>query len=784
MISELFGLLADIDVGNINGKFNISLNKRRIKSISAFSSNSIFYFPVVVSDQCTLEEVTMMSRALEKQYASFVIACISLMPFHRIRSDDQASVESYLQQFHQNMGINTGSGFEKAIHVLDAMTESVIIDDDARNFFAHLWEESKKSNTNPVIHLRENYESLQKMFNEEALDDYTRILVDRANRINEEMSTWGFIGSTPPDDFIGALDEGFLFNRNKKPKPSKEDYDELYKETVELIELKEKSQRGGFADSYVNAPYLERRIRRLIDSSRNENEIKKVIALFDRFDKIRYNEIKRYDQNNKTAKEITAEHRNGLNAYADKRRKELNLSESVDQTTELKLTEGEKALNENIVDSVIVTTAAQLDDIKDDKIKTCPNLTSLRTLEQKLKTLKIKYTRALARYKREYEKAKNKKPIKFAGVSVTFIRSRIDGPKSYMKAYTTHVAIINKKLALIEKRKMELRGKSTKKLSETAEDAIWTEFDYYAIDHLNEMLEREYNTPDSEIFTINEAPIDVDVYHPSAPVGVDVYYNATFKDNPPEGHFHGPNGNVVAGRMDGKNNVELSMLGKNEKVFTDMEMKKANDMIPTFAKASIGFIVDNTESVVMRDILVGVKTYVHRAPTGELVNDLYTSIMSKRKFLKFVKFISGEEKSLSDLLFGIKQLRADALGGQKSGTKWKAAFQRRKRWQKMSIPYLMKEYTPNGTVIITMNEVDYIRDNYGIDIMTSGHVKMLMDENFLLGFVILDQSNEIAYVMYDGQNFQFQEYSYNQLEREQQTTDRMMRELYRSFGRA
>ena len=63
------------------------------------------------------------------------------------------------------------------------------------------------------------------------------------------------------------------------------------------------------------------------------------------------------------------------------------------------------------------------------------------------------------------------------------------------------------------------------------------------------------------------------------------------------------------------------------------------------------------------------------------------------------------------------------------------------------------------------------------------HISMLMDAGFLLGFVVLDQANEMAYITYDGHGGEFQQYTYAMLEREQQTTDRMMRELYRSMAR-
>ena len=95
----------------------------------------------------------------------------------------------------------------------------------------------------------------------------------------------------------------------------------------------------------------------------------------------------------------------------------------------------------------------------------------------------------------------------------------------------------------------------------------------------------------------------------------------------------------------------------------------------------------------------------------------------------------------------------------------------------------MKEYTPNGTLVMTKNEADYIKGEYGVDIMDPAHIKMVMDEQFLLGFIVVDQSEEIVYVTYDGHGYGFQTYTYASLEREQNASDRQIRELYRSLSR-
>lgn len=426
-IRELLTFFSNIDTNTLRG--NINLGNKNIRSISSYSSNAIYYFPTIVSDQCTAEEVTMISKALEKQYASFVVTCIGLIPFHRISSNAQGSVDEYLKIFHQNIGIDSGINVNL---IESAMFKSI---EDG-------YQTSMYNNLHEVITLSENYQPVNEKFERDHLDKYSR----------------------------------FCYNR-----------------------------RNASGD-----PTLDEAVSVTVDSD---------------------------FQNSRPGNNITG----------------------------------------------------------------------------------------------------NTRPA---------------------------------------------------------------------------------------------------------------FYEA----------------------FDAKS------------VFTNSDMNKANDAIPTITKVNIGFIVDETNEVIQRDVLVGIKTFVHRISTSELVTNLYNTIINKRKFLKFIKYISGEEKSLSDLLFGINELKADARDTKSTKSSWFQALKRRKRWSKMTIPFLMKSYTPNGTVVMTMNEVEYIKNQYGIDLMKDDHIKMIMDANFLLGFVILDQSNEIAYISYDAHNYEPQEYHYNALEREMNTNDRMMRELYRSFS--
>ena len=714
MFSELAGLLASLDIskgsaGNSakSKARNILMraNKQKIGSISAYSSNSIFYFPTIVSDQMMPSEQAMIIRMIEKNYASFVVACVSLLPVHHISADDSAAITNYLQIFHQNMGMKSvdpnvmAKVFGYASKTLQESTG--VSEDDFKafqDFLYECWQKSKETNQDYIKIVSETV-SINDMFTKDPIDPRTKLLQEQFNRQNAELEEWGFLGEATADMFDDDMEL------------TDDDYDDLDEEDP---------------DDEDEDPELNNMIDKML----------------------------------------------GENA----------------------------SMNEGNVHQSINSIKFSIESVSENKILSCQSLTKLNAMEGKLNKLKGKYAKYLNRYKAKVKENAEEGTKK--SLAIRFNNAVISNPKAFMQQYGEYIKIINKRLKMIEKRRQILRDR--KGLSESAEVnplTDLTQMDFDAIDYCIRSIDECITAKDKDIFILTEAK-DEDNY-----TRIKVSEKESLESDREKLADARDLINTYQSDADSykekiqKQDAELktikdakaksariipktprdSLAPFERSVFTDMDMKKANDAIPMFAKATISFVIDDTGEVMNRDILIGIKAYLHLAPAAELVTDIYNCIINKRKFLRFVKFITGEERSLSDLLFGINELKTDALSNKSESGRWRSAFRSRRRWSKISIPKLMKEYTPNGTLVITMNEVNYLKDQYGIDIMRPDHVKMLMDADFLLGFVVIDQSNEMVYVTYDGHGYGFQQYTYNMLEREAQVSQREMMQLYRAF---
>lgn len=777
MITEIFSLLSSLDItknNKLDKKFDFNLSRNRIRSISAYSSNSIFYFPTIVIDQATPDEIAMVSRMLEKSYASFVITCISLMPFHRIHADDQGSIEEYLSQFHQNLGISGGSSVAmgKVLGLVNTLEESSSWVDPSdpdvqatQKFLMECWERSRKNCTDFVKTVSETV-SLNDMFQAAPVDPVTKVMQEQYMKTREELDTWGFLGEATGDEFdddniLDMSDEDIMaqiFDRPVYHDGMEEDEDDgledEYPEIDDMLESANTLNEGNVKAAIDSIMFsLQSVSENKILSCSNLTKLRSLEAKLNKL-KSKYakylNRYKRkYKENQKTGSKSKLQIRfNGstisnpkafMQQYGgyikiinkrlkliEKRREELRKRKGGSASTEPKAVAKEKTSEKDAALKEAAAAMTTLTDLDMQNIDAC-----LEAADKMLQAPDSEIFSYIdeASDAEDWENFDNERRMKALGSRINSINAQRRAEEDLYKASMA------RKDAQRETDRAKYEAEKSKDARRIAE------------------LEKKVGEKD---------PRD-----PEA--GAEYDRNARRSQV-----------NMVRAAI---RNDYTGHKTFDREIFTDMEMKKANEAVPTFARANIGFIVDETEQVITRSVLVGIKVYIHKIAAMDLVNDIYNCIINKRKFLKFVKFISGEEKSLADLLFSFKEMRLDALNTRSSTKRWASAFRQRKRLSKMSVPYLMKEYTPNGSVVLTMDAVQYIKDEYGIDIMTPDHVKMLMDASFLLGFVILDQANEIVYVTYDGHGGNFQQYTYDMLVREQELSNKTMRELYRTLAR-
>lgn len=199
----------------------------------------------------------------------------------------------------------------------------------------------------------------------------------------------------------------------------------------------------------------------------------------------------------------------------------------------------------------------------------------------------------------------------------------------------------------------------------------------------------------------------------------------------------------------------------------DQDVTKINTMKPLLMNAQMGYVEKNNSGeaigIQKMNYVVGVKTFV-RLIDPKLMPEVVKFPDKNNMLLKKAKYRAGELKYWKDFKFDIKgkkqaaydigmtpekkwyhrlyqmaHLRDDALapmvaaGGLKGLTK---------RWNTAKTGMI-----PNCSIVITQEDVNYIKSETGKDLMKPGTAASLCKEMFLISFVVIDIDQEAVKIL-------------------------------------
>lgn len=206
------------------------------------------------------------------------------------------------------------------------------------------------------------------------------------------------------------------------------------------------------------------------------------------------------------------------------------------------------------------------------------------------------------------------------------------------------------------------------------------------------------------------------------------------------------------------------------------EVKKANEMQPTFIVLHLVKKVKNGENVTY-DLTIGIKCTLHLVKSAEYISNLTDACEYKGTLFRFIKWTSGEIGFIRDFVLRMDLFEKETKNRVMSNSKWWEALKKRARAAKLS-KVSADRLLPNATFVFSKAEADAIKANFGYDLLNPSVAVSLMKEYFLLGYIVVDSSDETVRVMYDGQkNFQF--YTFTALERENNNQERAFKQMLR-----
>lgn len=226
-----------------------------------------------------------------------------------------------------------------------------------------------------------------------------------------------------------------------------------------------------------------------------------------------------------------------------------------------------------------------------------------------------------------------------------------------------------------------------------------------------------------------------------------------------------------------KREFNASNMGNTSVRMSDSECKKANELVPTTLAVSLN-VKEHGNFGGTINFVLGIKTILHPVTSDEMIRNLVLGCKDSSKFFKFIKWTTGEIKFFKDFILNISNIRTDVLSTMsKKESGWWTSLKRRRQISDLKRRF-GQGLMPNAAITLTMDEVQLIRSNYGYDLTDVKLVSKIMRDYFLLSFVIVDPSQELAMFLFDGENH-FQTMSFAGLERENNNNKNDFKEIYK-----
>lgn len=202
----------------------------------------------------------------------------------------------------------------------------------------------------------------------------------------------------------------------------------------------------------------------------------------------------------------------------------------------------------------------------------------------------------------------------------------------------------------------------------------------------------------------------------------------------------------------------------------DSDVKKANELIPTSMVVSFYNRDPETSRVTHIDnIVIGVKAKLYPLTSEDIVNRILLKVGDRNSLLQLIKATTRETSFWKDFIFAIDRAKVDALSLSHRGSSsklWKVLERRALKSRIKRAMGATNDATAITTLAISQEEVEYIKKNNNIDLERINIVRPLMESLNLMGFVIIDESLEVAKFLFDSGDDMFETVSFTHLERE------------------
>lgn len=198
------------------------------------------------------------------------------------------------------------------------------------------------------------------------------------------------------------------------------------------------------------------------------------------------------------------------------------------------------------------------------------------------------------------------------------------------------------------------------------------------------------------------------------------------------------------------------------------EYKKANELQPTMMV--INFMRHSeTSGDTINTAVIGIKAKIYPVSSADICNRITGKLDDKNVLTNFIRATTNEIAFFRDFLFAIDNAKLDAMSYGKKATSNKLWKVLERRAQKSKFRRSLKMYndaTAITTLVLSENDAEYLKKVNNVDILNVSKARKILDSYNFMCICILNQSTEVASILYDTGDDTFEMIPFSGLERE------------------
>lgn len=272
--------------------------------------------------------------------------------------------------------------------------------------------------------------------------------------------------------------------------------------------------------------------------------------------------------------------------------------------------------------------------------------------------------------------------------------------------------------------------------------------------------------------------------------------NDTAKGNSDKTDMSKSNGNSTSSNFYGSGDESRSVKDTSEiqkikntierERLLDYDIKKANELVPTMMYVNFVTVSDDSKYPIASTMVIGIKAKLYAVDSEDIMNRIKIKRNDRNLTLNLVRATTREISFFRDFLFAIDRAKIDALSQSNRGSSnkiWKVLERRALKSKIKRRLFMTNDATAISTLVVSQEDVEYLRKTEYINVEDPRVIRPILDAYNLMGFVIVDESLEIAKFIYDTGEDIYEILTFDNLERESKDNSKKIINLMSKMNR-